>query len=85
MYKGQFGDGSFIPCTVEPLYMGQVGDGFICPRTRWLLKGQLMGPQLVPCIERLYCTRDKGPAPNCFLQRVSTYCGIVFPVISIQL
>ena len=27
LYKGQVGDGSFVPYTVEPLYKGQVGMG----------------------------------------------------------
>ena len=27
LYKGQVGDGSFVPCIVEPLYKGQVGGG----------------------------------------------------------
>ena len=39
LYKGQVGDGSFVPYTVEPLYKGQVGDG---PYTvEPLYKGQI--------------------------------------------
>ena len=40
--KGQVGDGSFVPYTVEPLYKGQVGDGSFVPYTvEPLYKGQV--------------------------------------------
>ena len=33
LYKGQVGDGSFVPYTIKPLYKGQVGDGSFVPYT----------------------------------------------------
>ena len=56
LYKGQVGDGSFVPYTVEPLYKGQVGDGSFVPYTvEPLYKGQVGDGSFVPCtVEPLY-------------------------------
>ena len=54
--KGQVGDGSFIPYTVEPLYKGQVGDGSFIPYTvEPLYKGQVGDGSFIPyTVEPLY-------------------------------
>ena len=57
LYKGQVGDGSFVPYTVEPLYKGQVGDGSFVSYTVEPLYKLRMGP--LSLIQWSLSTRDK--------------------------